>query len=210
MAVAGEMLSVREFARRDGCSHTLVQKALKSGHLVAEHGRLSADLVGSPWRATARGRAVDNAAGEPSRAPAVARVAALRPPKLAAPADDDPDATIAELDNFVRQVLAGEFPTRAEAERVKESALAAIRVVEAKHKAGASVDLAVAERVFFNAAREIRDAWTSWVPRIAVEAAAELGVEPRALTGVLTKYVQQHLEELGEPEFDIKDAAEPD
>jgi hypothetical protein len=44
-------LSIREFARRDGCSDTLVRKALKRGKLIAfEDGSIDQSLVGTPWR----------------------------------------------------------------------------------------------------------------------------------------------------------------
>lgn len=45
-------VGVREFARLDGCSHTAVQNALKSGRLkVSEDGTLDPALAGTPWRA---------------------------------------------------------------------------------------------------------------------------------------------------------------
>ena len=44
-------ISNREFARRDGCSETLVRKALRSGHLLAgADGKLDPRLVGTGWR----------------------------------------------------------------------------------------------------------------------------------------------------------------
>ena len=44
-------ISIREFAKRDGCSHTLVRKALKNGHLsLLPDGKLDPKLVGSGWR----------------------------------------------------------------------------------------------------------------------------------------------------------------
>ena len=45
-------VSIREFARLDGCSHTAVQNALKSGRLkVSEDGTLDPALAGTTWRA---------------------------------------------------------------------------------------------------------------------------------------------------------------
>lgn len=44
-------ISIREFARRDGCSDTLVRRAIKDGYLPAfEDGTLNPALVGTPWR----------------------------------------------------------------------------------------------------------------------------------------------------------------
>src|SRR4051812_42399940 len=49
MAPAG--ISAREFARRDGCAHTLVNRAVKSGHLKKlADGTLDPAFVGTGWR----------------------------------------------------------------------------------------------------------------------------------------------------------------
>ena len=56
---APEMISVREFARRDGCDEKLVRNAVRSGHLPKSPGKqLPAHLVGTGWRETNR-RAAD-------------------------------------------------------------------------------------------------------------------------------------------------------
>ncbi len=45
------MISIREFARRDGCSEKLVRNALKTQHLPTFPGKqLPANLVGTGWR----------------------------------------------------------------------------------------------------------------------------------------------------------------
>lgn len=45
-------VSIREFARRDGCSHTAVQDGVKRGALKPfEDGSLDPQLVGTGWRA---------------------------------------------------------------------------------------------------------------------------------------------------------------
>ena len=44
-------ISIREFARRDGCDKVVVSRALKRGRLVAfEDGTLDPALVGTGWR----------------------------------------------------------------------------------------------------------------------------------------------------------------
>ena len=48
-------ISLREFARRDGCSDMAVRKAIKEGHLhKLSDGSLDPDLVGTGWRASNR------------------------------------------------------------------------------------------------------------------------------------------------------------
>lgn len=52
-----ERLSAREFAARENCSHTLVNKAVKQGKLHASaDGTIDAALVGSGWRKANRRR----------------------------------------------------------------------------------------------------------------------------------------------------------
>lgn len=56
-----EMLSVREFARRDRCDESRVRRAIRSGHLKrSPDGKLDAALVGTGWRETNR-RGADSA-----------------------------------------------------------------------------------------------------------------------------------------------------
>lgn len=52
-------ISVREFARRDGCDEALVRRAIKSGRLRrSPEGLLDEALVGTGWRHTNRLREV--------------------------------------------------------------------------------------------------------------------------------------------------------
>lgn len=54
-ALKPEMLSIREFARRDGCDESLVRRGIKTGHLKRlADGKLDAALVGTGWCETNR------------------------------------------------------------------------------------------------------------------------------------------------------------
>lgn len=47
-----EGISIREFARLDGCDDKVVRRKIKAGYLpVLEDGKLDPALVGTPWRA---------------------------------------------------------------------------------------------------------------------------------------------------------------
>lgn len=183
-----EMLSIREFARRDGCNEKLVRRAISDGHLrPSPDGKLTADLVGTGWRKTNR-RGADTAD--------------IPADILADTADIESLLEDGRADDFIRQVLSGNFAEMAEAERIKENGLALKHLLDARRKAGALIDLGAAQDAFFRVSRDNRDAWMGWVPRIAVSAAAELRIDERQLAEVLTRYVHQHLTELGEPEFE--------
>jgi hypothetical protein len=44
-------ISVREFAKRDGCSRALIRRAISQGKLIAyDDGTIDAGLVGTAWR----------------------------------------------------------------------------------------------------------------------------------------------------------------
>lgn len=104
-------MSVREFAKRDGCSRTLVQRAIKSGHLQAfDDGSISPDLVGTGWRRTNR-RAVADA--PPAEGGTGMQLSHVGVPSL--------DAALARM-------------SQAEAERVKEVYLALLRQLEYDQK----------------------------------------------------------------------------
>ena len=110
-----DSISIREFARRDGCNDKLVRRALERGHLHADNaGRLSPAQVGSGWRK----RNVEKIA---ERADRIADKPYVRN-KVSAPADlsaDDIELDASDL-----------LVTKAEAERRKEIALAKLREME--------------------------------------------------------------------------------
>ena len=57
--------------------------------------------------------------------------------------------------------------------------------------------------MIFTVARGIRDAWMGWPGQIAPLLAADLGIESDRVLEALKPYVQQHLEQLGEPTYDF-------
>lgn len=124
-----EGISIREFGRREGCSDTLVRKALKSGHLKAfDDGTLDPSLVGTGWRKGNRSAANESANGSRGSRPANP-VAAM------------PDETPAEAAERI-VTAGGATMDMAEAERVKENYLALLRQLEYDQKSGAVVPVA--------------------------------------------------------------------
>ncbi len=151
MSAAG--ISLREFARRDGCDDKLVRRALKEGHLTAlPDGRLDPALVGSGWRRRNR-RAADtgaDSAADTADSPHQVRTRGAPVSAAAAPAEDfEPQPHGGALRRVRREsdeamdeaaermlVEAGEVLTIAEAERLKEIYLARLRKLEYDTKSG--------------------------------------------------------------------------
>lgn len=78
MAKAEKGLSIREFARREGCSDTLVRRAITQGRLKAKKdGRLDPALIGSPWRQA--NATASKSAAKPARPSANQRAGLGRP-----------------------------------------------------------------------------------------------------------------------------------
>ncbi len=208
-----EHVSVRQFAALDGCSHTLVNRAVKAGKLpLSADGLIDTALVGSGWRKrnrveTSGGNTATVSTQVPSD-PGVSTSPPAAPKKRRGQAGVDAPETVFDLgdEDFVAHVLAGRFRLTGEAERVKENAQAAKSLLAARREAGDVVDIEVAESVLFDQARIIRDAWMNWPVRVGPLIAAELGVSSDAVVEALNKYVQQQLQELGEPDPDF---AEP-
>ena len=75
-AVPPEMISIREFARRDGCSEKRVRNAIQTRHLPTCPGKLlPANLAGTGWRAGNR-RNADTVRTVRSKVSASAQVSA--------------------------------------------------------------------------------------------------------------------------------------
>lgn len=205
MSAPFEPVSVREFARLDGCNEKLVRNAIKGGKLpVLADGKLDPALAGTGWRkANRRAAEAADTGADKSKLSAPGRRRASSPAKGSAPAADAEDLLALGDEDFIAEVLAGRFRTTGAAERVKENALAVRRLLDARREAGDVVDIEVAEAVLFEQARAIRDAWINWPSRVGPMIAAELGVQPDPVVEALTKYVQQQLDDLGEPDADF-------
>lgn len=110
----GEPLSFREFARRDGCSDTLVRRGVKEGRLSSLVGKkIDADYLGTAWRTESVGAV---------RAANTANTDVRIEPKL--------DETLEQAAERLIPELLSQFATKADAEKVKETYLALLRKLE--------------------------------------------------------------------------------
>ncbi|HEV2365415.1 MAG TPA: hypothetical protein VGS12_14595 [Caulobacteraceae bacterium] len=170
-------VSIREFARREGCDDKVVRRAISAGNLkTLADGSLDPSLVGSLWRK--RNRAADSADSADS-------------------ADTDP------LDEGGVELLASGEASVAQADRIKANALALKHLLAARRAAGDLVETALAERILFEGARQVRDAWANWPARAGPLIAADLGIAPDQVVEILNGHVHVQLAELGEPEADF-------
>jgi hypothetical protein len=203
-------VSVRAFAKLDGCSHTLVSKAIRQGKLPVDgNGLLDPALAGTGWRRTNR---VETASGNPKgvSTPVSTGVSEVATParKRGKAGAEAPTPLDMGDEDFVAEVLAGRFVSQAQAEQIKENGLAAKNLLAARREAGDVVDLEVAEAVLFAQARAFRDAWQNWPNRAAPLIAAKLGLPVDPVLEALNEHVHQQLVDLGEPEADFAEAGE--
>ena len=140
-------ISIREFARREGCDDKLVRRKIKSCHLKAlPDGTLDPELVGSGWNKTNR-RTADTADISVS---VRTQVSAVSAPSLS----DEWAAAAHKRTASTQTIFLGETPAetaeriisaigptmdQVEAERVKENYLALLRQLEYDTKSGAVV-----------------------------------------------------------------------
>jgi hypothetical protein len=127
MSAPSDTVSIREFARLDGCSDKLVRRAISEGKLrVSADGKLDRALAGTGWRRTNR-RAAEGAdiSADTAQMSAPAVRTSKRDAKVSAPANTALDPLRLDDEDFIAEVLAGRFALTGEAERVKENGLAA-------------------------------------------------------------------------------------
>ncbi len=127
---------------------------------------------------------------------------------MSAPADDTLRAAVEDIigeesSNFLDDVLAGKFHLLGDAEKIKENALAAKHLLAARKEAGDLIEVERAEALFFETARAERDGWISFPTRIGPLLAADLDLDADRVVEALTIYVQQQLEQLGDPTADF-------
>jgi hypothetical protein len=195
-----ELITVREFARREVCDEKQVRRGIEKGLLVKDSaGLLDAAQVGGPWRKTNR-RGRDAAAAKGADTSKNVRTD-VRTPDVRTELTVEDGETLDEA--AMRLALAtAPFP-RAEAERIKENYLALLKKLEFEQKEGSLVEMDVAVRVLFEASRAARDSWLNWPSRVGPLVAADLGLEADRVTEVLTGYVHQQIAQLGEPSADF-------
>lgn len=205
---AKAFLSQAEFARRRGVSRKAVTAWKQKGLLVLDDGGL-VDVDRTEWALDQRpAKHRGGVTHRPVRAvqgnsPGATKVATGKASGPAVSSAKSRPSDRPEGDEEDKLDLTGETLTLAEAARRKENYLGLLRKQEYERGGGALVDRAAAERLFFEAARDLRDAWLAWPARVSVTMADELAIDARVLTTVLTRHVQQHLAELGEPHADL-------
>ena len=178
-------LSVREYARRRGVSHTAVRKAVQTGRIPQE-----ADGTIDPVKADAAW----DAQTDPGR-----RAASARKPVIEAPVSSAPPPQ-RETTPAVPASAGATFAQARTAHEVAKAQKARIQVDRLKDEV---VDRARATALVFKLARQERDAWITWPARVAGQMAAEIGIDPHVMQTLLEAHVHAHLDELAaiEPNF---------
>lgn len=187
-----EGISIREFARREGVSDTLVRRAIKQGRIKALPDKtIDPKWAGSTWR-EGNAKSASSGANKGANTPGDANT-----PEVPGIEPGEDLAGVAE-----RLIASGtvQMMSYADALQHKENYLALLRKLEFEEKSGALVDLAAAERALFEGARAQRDAWLNWPVRVGALIAADLGLEADRVTEALTEHVHKHIAQLGEPD----------
>jgi hypothetical protein len=172
--MADEKLTRAAFAARHGKSKMAVSRWEKRGLLVIAGGKISV----SESEDRMRGAGIEtDALGE------------------TLPADPR------ELSAFLTDLAAGKFATQTDADRIKSNALAGLRVLEYRRKAGELIELDAATTAFFEAARATRDALMRWPGDVAPTIAMDLHIaDVDAVARVLGEHVRKLLAGLAGPD----------
>lgn len=203
-----EGISLREFARLDGCSEALVRKGIKQGKLSKlANGRINPALVGTPWRE-------GNIGGKPAPA---AKVGAPAPDKpvgrskkttdaikaAAAAMDITPSPEIAEDDTPLtpeaqaKQLalgLATLFDNKFEADKFAAAYNGALRKIEFDKKSGEVVEIAEVAKQVAEDYRAVKARLLSIPATIAPLVAATRN--PAEVKALLEREIISALEEL--------------
>lgn len=175
-------LSVREYARRRGVSHTAVRKAVQTGRIPQEpDGTIDPVKADTAW----------DAQTDPGRKAATAPKPVIEAP-IAPPPTPQRES--------VPAISGATFAQARTAHEVAKAQKARIQVDRLKEEV---VDRVRATALVFKLARQERDAWITWPARVAGQMAAEIGIDPHVMQTLLEAHVHAHLDELAaiEPNF---------
>lgn len=210
------LTSVTGYAKLHDVSKAAAQKWQSRGLLKFKDGKVDIEASDLSLAHAGVGRFADAATKSRRASPQAATAApevAVRVAGLPAALVGDLEEAAAQGDDSARTVLdfmtglqAGRVVPQIEATTIKENALAAIRMIEARKRAGEVVEMADAEAAFFDVFRQHRDAWLNFPSRIGPLLAADLDLSPDRVVEALTVHVHQHLTDLGEPIDPIRQA----
>jgi hypothetical protein len=205
-------LSIREFARREGCSDTLVRRALRDGKIKAlQGGKLDPADVGTAWRpgnVTAEAIANTSANIGANTGANTANMGANSANTSANPANSENPgantaaiAVCAEDDETLEQAaerltpsLMTQFRTKADAEVVKETYLALLRKLEFDEKSGEVVRVAEVSNIVGGEYARVRSKLME-IPS-AVAPLAVLMKTPEEVRALIEEKIAHALEEL--------------
>ena len=178
----GEPLSFREFARRDGCSDTLVRRGVKEGRLPSLSGKkVDSDYLGTSWRTET-----------------VGQVRTANPANISANPDvriePEADETLEQAAERLTPELLSQFATKADAEKVKETYLALLRKLEYDEKSGEVVKVSEVAKIVGAEYAKVRSKLME-IPS-AVAPLAVLMKSPEEIRALIEKEVAHALEEL--------------
>lgn len=180
-----EGISIREFARRDGCSDKVVRRKIESGHLPAlPDGKLDPALVGTAWRLrpVATANTPPNGADSPQVSADLSAVSAR---------DDE---TLDEAAERLAPTMLSQFATKADAEKAKETYLALLRKLEFDEKSGEVVKVSEVARIVGAEYAKVRSKLME-IPS-SVAPLAVLMKSPEEIRALIEKEVAHALEEL--------------
>jgi len=184
-----EGISIREFARRDGCSDKVVRRKLESGHLQAlPGGKLDPALVGTDWRQRPAARA-DTPAKSADSPQVSAEVSA---PLSAVSALDE--ETLEEAAERLAPSMLSQFATKADAERAKETYLALLRKLEFDEKSREVVKVSEVALIVGTEYSKVRSKLME-IPS-SVAPVAVLMKTPEEVRALIEQAIAQALEEL--------------
>jgi len=203
-------ISLAEFGRYHRLSRNAAWRWKQAGHLVMDGALVVFEESNTKLKAAGLGRYANYTSPSRSRAPQQPNDAEHdEAPDIGAFVAKAEDLDDENLTRFVADMALGRTSTMANASTIKENALALKHTLQALQLQGKSIEVAVAEQIFFEEFRSCRDAWLNFPSRIGPILAADLGIETDRLVEALTVHVHQQLNDLGVPEvhFESGDAS---
>ena len=190
-------VSRRKYAEMRGVSHQAVSKAIQTGRITTlPDGSIDPATANREWAtqtdpAFQRG---DHSKKEGIETAAIMRGGYKAVPKAGIEPKPAPGAPGADKDgvSFQRARMANE---------VIKAQTAKVRLAKMN---GELVDRAKAITMVFDLARQERDSWQNWPPRVAANIAADLGVDAHLVEKTLEKYLRVHLATLAEVKLELR------
>lgn len=186
------LVSIREYARSKGVSHTAIEKRVKHGKIRLVDGQIDPAKADADWEQNRDELQQQRGARSTGKLKAAAPTTPHAPDKPTSAPRPSPEALRAAHAEVNRAKATGTLPAY---QTGREAVRLAREYLKLKHEEDSLVDAEQVRGETESRFRNDAEALLNWPARVVADIAAELGTDEHQTHAVLDRYVRQFMRE---------------